>query len=318
MNERSINRRDFLAAAALAAAAGPPPRLWASGPGPDRGQTARVIQVTSDHIVRRRRVHGTILGEMLDLTLRRVTGTDSSAAAWRSILKSDDLIGLKFNRSAAEGLGIREPFADAVITSLLAAGFAPDQIVAIETSDDIFRKHGVVQPANGWHDKPTEFGSGRDLLAALLDQVTAIINIPFLKTHNIAGITCCLKNLSHALIKHPARFHRNGCAPFIGDIVALPAIRDKLRLHLVNALRIVFDQGPEASDRYTWDAGIMLAGMDPIAMDTAGLQIINSQRKILSLPEIDLRTQAVYLEAAAKRGLGVQNRRWIETVKLRI
>ena len=61
-------------------------------------------------------------------------------------------------------------------------------------------------------------GGPRDRLAGVLDQVTAIVNVPFLKTHNLAGMTCCLKNLSHALVKHPAQFHTGGCKE-VADIV---------------------------------------------------------------------------------------------------
>ena len=73
-----------------------------------------------------------------------------------------------------------------------------------------------------------------------------MINVPFIKTHNIAGMTCGLKNLSHALVKHPAHYHANGCSPFIGDIVAADPIRKKLKLTIVDAFRVVFQGGPAA------------------------------------------------------------------------
>lgn len=316
MDERHLNRRDFLAAAAVAAASGSVARFAAGQPA---AEDARVIQVASDHVVRGRVVHHVVLGEMLDLALRRLTGRDTPAAAWHSLLRDDDMIAIKFNRSAAEALGVRDKFADAVITSLVTAGFAPDQIVPIEVAKSAYVAHGVARPATGWEPQPADFGSGRDQIAEVLSQVTALINVPFLKTHNIAGITCCLKNLSHGLIKHPARFHGNHCSPFIGDIVALPAIRDKIRLHLVNALRVVFDKGPEARDDYVWDGGIVLAGTDPVATDTVGLDIINSQRSIMGLPMIDRDgEETAYLAAAAKKGLGEFKRRRIDVVKLRV
>lgn len=318
-DDRGITRRDFLTAAALAAASGQAARLAASQPGTTPPIPPDVVQVTSDHVVRGRTVNKLILAEMLDLALVRATGAASPGKAWQSLLRADDVIGLKFNRSGAGGLGVTRPFADAVITSLLAAGFDRKQIVPIETPELVYREHGVVKPARGWASQPVDFGSGSDQLRAVLDQVTAIINIPFLKTHNIAGITCSLKNLSHGLVKHPARFHGSHCSPYIADIVALPLIRDKLRLHLVNGLRIVFDRGPEARHEYTWDAGIIVASSDPVATDTFGLDIIDSQRSILGLEAVNRRVlRTAYLAAAAKRGLGRGNLYRIELAKIRV
>jgi hypothetical protein len=232
--------------------------------------------------------------------------------------RNNDVVGLKFNRSGAEGLGVTEPFADALITSLLEAGFEIRQIVAIEAPDGVYRRHGVLRPVHGWDEQPTAFASGQDMLANVLDQVTAIVNVPFLKTHNIAGFTCCLKNLSHALIKHPARFHGAHCAPFITDIVALPKIREKLRLNLVNALRVVFDRGPDANEDFTWDEGLILAGRDPVACDSIGLETLNSRRAAVGLNAIDRSgPRKAYLRATSERGLGTANPYRIEVTNIR-
>jgi len=303
MAQHEMTRRGFLAAATLAVASARGVRLRAQTPDPP--PPPDVVQVSSEFVVRGRRIHQAVLPEMLDEALRQVTGRPAAAEAWRSLLRTDDVIGLKCNRSAAAGLGTGDAFASAVISSLLAAGFDRRQIVAIEVGDAIYKENDVARPARGWLSTPSSFASGTDHLSAVLDQVTAIVNIPFLKTHNIAGITCCLKNLSHGLIKHPARYHESHCSPYIADIVALPRIREKLRLNLVNALRVVFDQGPEARDDFTWDAGILLASRDPLAADTVGLDIINSEREILGLGAVDaVERRTVHLEAAAERGLG--------------
>ncbi len=317
MTDHILGRRDFLATTAWAAASVPMARLAALETAFNNDHVP-VVRVASDHVVRGRYIHAAVLNEMLDLTLTRLTGQDSAATAWRSLLRSDDLIGLKFNGSGAEALATNEMFADTVIASLLAAGYEERQIVAIEAPEKIYQRHGVMRPTRGWQLKPTDFGSGQDQLSAVLDQVTAIVNVPFLKTHNIAGITCSLKNLSHALVKHPARYHGNHCSPFIGDIVSLPQIRQKIRLNLVNALRVVFDKGPEPQSVYTWDAGMLLGGIDPVATDSSGLEIINSQRVVHGLKKIDPILAAVYLQEAAKRNIGVYRLHEIERIKLRI
>ncbi len=309
-----MRRRDFLAAGALATTA-PLSKILAQAAKP----TAHVVEVTSDFVVRGRLVHEQVLHEMIASTLTHLTGKSNVREAWKSILKPDDVIGLKCNSSGAEGLGVSESFLDVVIGSLMNAGFEGKQIVVIEAPETTYRTHDVVKPALGWSDKPVTFASGSDQLASWLDQVTAIVNIPFIKTHNIAGMTCTMKNLSHAVVKHPARYHGRGCSPFIGDIYALDAVRKKVRLHLVNGLRIVYDGGPDTRDAGIWDAGLIFGSTDPVATDVQALASINSQRSMLGLPTIANQSiQTPYLPHAAQLGLGTTDpfRTRIERVRI--
>lgn len=314
-------RREFIKAATLTVAGAAPIPLASAqnGAGCVPPVTPDVVQVSSDYVVRGRRVHDAVLRDMLHAALACVTGAENSKDAWRSLLREDDVVGLKFNRCGAAGLGVSWPLAEAVVSSLLESGFEERRIVAVEAPDGVHTHYGVGGPVPGWNNEPTHFASGSDHLARVLDQVTAIINLPFLKTHRIAGITCCLKNLSHGLIKHPARFHGSHCSPYIADIVALPQIRGKLRLNLVNALRVVFDGGPEVRDQFTWDAGMILASTHPVETDTLGLQIVNSQRVIVGLPAIDPGSRhAAHIRAAALRGLGNDNPHRLQVSRIRV
>lgn len=242
---------------------------------------------------------------MLDKGLSLATGTASSAEAWQSILRPDDVVGLKFNRCGADGLGTTVALAETLIDSLTAAGFDPSQLVPMEVPEVIYQQRSVTRPDMGWQREETEFASGSDRLAAVLQQVTAIINVPFVKTHNIAGLTCCLKNLSHALVKHPARFHGNHCSPYIADIVAVPQIHSRLRLHLVNALRVVVDGGPQAHDDSIHGAGALYFSTDPVAADAVALEEVNRIRLDRSLPPIERRGGLLdYLQVADQHGLG--------------
>jgi hypothetical protein len=208
---------------------------------------------------------------------------------------------------------------EALVTSLTEAGWAPSRIVPIEIPHGLHEKLETTPPRQDWLAEETPFGEVRDRLSGVLEQVTAIINVPFLKHHNIAGMTCCLKNLSHALVKHPVRLHGQKCAPYIGDIVALPQIRDKLRLHVVNALRIVFDKGPEAADPYISDYRGLLLGVDPVAVDLIGLQILNRTRTAGNLGKIEeVHGEVAYLPAAEGRGLGRHELHQIEHLRHRV
>ncbi len=305
------SRRAFLSALAAAGA----PVLALARDATPRGASlflrpgaprSRVVQVDSPHVLIEPRVHRNLLAEMLDTLLREVTQQPTSKQAWRSLMRDDDVIGLKFNRSGSDVIGTSPWLLAALVHSLTNAGFEPQQIVCIEAPGRPDLEFGTTLPAPGYDETPTDFHSGADQLAGVLRQITALINIPFLKTHNIAGMTCGLKNLSHALVKHPARYHANHCSPYIADIVALPQIRDKLRLTIVDALRVMVEGGPDGTGDHLSDAGILLASTDPVAVDAIGLLTLNDRRRLRGLPPVSASPARIpYLAHAHRIGLGI-------------
>jgi hypothetical protein len=291
-----------------------------------------VVEIRSERVLVGRTVHEKFLREMIGRALCHVTGKDTEADAWHALLTDQDVIGVKFNGSGEEGIGTTEPFARLLVASLNRSGWAPEKIVLIEAGNGPCRLLKTLPRREGWQSEPTNFGSGVDHLAAVLDQVTAIVNVPFLKANRIAGMSGCLKNLSHALVKRPSHFHDNQaadpkrgilkpgrrCAPYIGDIVASPPIRTRLRLHLVNALRTLrepmFDPSGPAVENY----GAILAGRDPVAIDMVGLEILNDLRRAagsepLTRPDEPLPQH----RAANEAGLGVWQPDFIDHVLIR-
>ncbi|MEP0844658.1 MAG: DUF362 domain-containing protein, partial [Phycisphaerae bacterium] len=207
------------------------------------------------------------------------------------------------------------PMASALVESLKRAGFGPGRVMLVEAPPSSTRTLKTRPPVQGFSGPEVSFGSGAEELSAVLQEATAIINVPFLKTHNIAGMTGCLKNLSHALIRRPGRYHANGCAPFVGDIVALPQIRSKLRLHLMNALRAVYDGGPAAGADNTWTHAGLIVSTDPVAADAVGLEVINERRQASNLAPIGGPDALIpHLRAAAERGLGTDDPDYIRLI----
>jgi hypothetical protein len=88
-------------------------------------------------------------------------------------------------------------------------------------------------------------------------------------------------------------------------------------VHVVNALRSVFEGGPEAEEALTWQSGIVWASFDPVALDTVGLDMINQYRKRQrGLPYVDEdRSRVDYLPKAAARGLGCATMHKIRVLK---
>jgi len=73
--------------------------------------------------------------------------------------------------------------------------------------------------------------------------VDAVLNLPVLKQHMLSGMSGALKN-QFGCIHNPNKMHLDKCDPYIAEVNALPAIRQKQRLIVMDALRPVLDNGP--------------------------------------------------------------------------
>ncbi len=306
----SLTRRRFLAGAARAAAplAAASMATAASSRqfGDDDEVRSIVVRAWSSKRVDGLVDHPSLLRELFEEALAIATGTAAGAEAWHTLLEPDDVIGIKFNRSGGHEFHTTRGVARMLVESLADAGWAPERIVFIETTSQLADLLRTRRAEVGWSETITDFGSGKDQFAAVLDKVTALINVPFLKTHNIAGMTGCLKNLSHGLVRHPARYHANGCLPYIADIVSADAIRRKLKLNVMNLLRAVWEGGPAVRAPYVFDGGALLVSTDPVATDMMGLEILDRERAEHKEPPLGGADGLLPLwQAAGRRGLGV-------------
>jgi uncharacterized Fe-S center protein len=186
------------------------------------------------------------------------------------------------------------------VDQLERAGYERKRIALIETRVGTSEELGTVEPTIGW-GAPIRVGGLPQAIANYLYEADAVINVPFLKTHRIAGMSGAMKNISHAVIRHPARCHANSCSPYVGQVVGNKEISSRLRVNVVNALRTVARNGPEASSMDTVQCGGLLIGFDPVAVDTVGHELILAQRRKLGIEKI---FEVPYLDAAAADGVG--------------
>lgn len=329
-NERTTGldptRREFVALAALTAAtaAGGFRGAWAGRTAPSRigdepwwfqadPKRSRVVDVRSTFVLNSSTVDKNALTAVLSRGLLALTETERVEAAWRKILGAAQKIVLKFNGVAADVLSTTDAMADVLVESLAHSGYGRD-VVALVEAPQAARRLKTRATERGW-GAPIRFGEHREELANYLYACDAVINVPFLKTHRIAGMSGCLKNLSHALVRRPARYHADGCSPFVGQIVSSREITSRLKLNLVNAIRIVVNRGPDAQEEDISPNGGLLLGFDPLAVDIIGRNMLVSYRKqrglltSLSIP---------YLDSAVKSGLGRSRSTEIELIRERV
>ncbi len=265
-DKRGLTRRNFLQGAVGAA-------VGASVLGTSWLEAGREAQGTSLVTVVRDRnamdagnnVDPGILKTMLDNILIKVTAKSSVKDAWLSLLKPDDTIGLvptpHLNPTHQEVV-------DAVKNSLVAAGIPENRIV----------------DAQGGPDKPRN--------------CTALIGLPGLKAHWLTGIGTVMK-LYIMYSGNPRNYHDAASAK-LGEIWNLPFVKGKTRLVLVDALHPLCDKGPQVDPRYKWAYNGLIAGTDPVAVETVGLRIIMGKRREMRGEPWPLTPPPLCLDAADK------------------
>jgi hypothetical protein len=211
-----------------------------------------------------------ILKKMLEQTLIKFTGQKNTKDAWLSLVKPNDMIGLV----PTEHLNpTHEEVVDAVRSSLVDAG--------------IPRKR--IKLAQGGPDRPKD--------------CTALIALPALKAHWLTGIGTVLK-IYILYSGNPSRYHESNSSK-LGEIWNLPFVKGKTRLVLVDSLYPLCDKGPQPDPRYKWAYNGLIAGTDPVAVETVCLKIITEKRRAIRGEPWPLSPPPICVEAADKvYGLG--------------
>lgn len=278
----------------------------------DARERSRVIDLRSRSVLKGSNVDRIQLRTLLASGLRRLTDEVVVERAWRTILGPARKIVIKFNSVGADVLPGSDTFARVLVDLLADSGYMADEIKLVEAPDFLTTELELKPPAAGWGEPIDVGGKPVDLARWFLD-ADAVINVGFLKTHRIAGMSGCMKNISHAIIRSPARFHANHCSPAVAEIIGQKVVADRLRLNIVNALHVLVRNGPEAAEADAIEAGIVLLGQDPVAVDRIGLDLLTAERRTAGLEDP---VAVPYLTVAGDSGLGRIGSREIEQITL--
>ena len=218
-------------------------------------------------------VNETVLRRMLTQVLKAVTGKADPASAWQALLRKDDIVGLvhtdHLNRTHPELIG-------AVKSTLNESGIPEKNIWMVQGSVDKVK------------------------------QCNALISLPALKAHWLTGIGTVFKNYI-VFSGSPSSYHDENNAK-LGEIWNLPHVKGKTKLVLVDALRPLCDKGPQPDPRYMWQYKGLIAGTDPVAVETVCLKVLLEKRHALRGEPWPLSPPPLVVEMADKRyGLGTSN-----------
>ena len=220
-----------------------------------------------------------VLQKMLDQSIVQLTGRKNSKEAWSKIITPEDTVGLV---STGHLNPTHDELVYAVKIALMDIGVPKNRIKMAQ-------------------------GSSRKV-----KHCTALISLPALKAHWLTGIGTVLKNYI-MYSGSPSAYHDQNSAK-LGEIWHLPHVKGKTKLILVDALYPLCDKGPQADPRYKWPYSGLIAGTDPVAVETVCLRIIEEKRRALRGEPWLLSPPPICVEAADKvYGLGTSR---MEKIKI--
>ena len=148
------------------------------------------------------------------------------------------------------------------------------------------------------------------------EEVTALICVPVLKDHNLAGASLGMKNF-YGAIHNPNKYHADNCDPFVADVVAHRFIGPKWRLTVVDATRGQYHAGPARHPAYAWPFGGLIVGADFVAVDAVAADLLDAERQTRGLKSLaDDKRPPKHIATAAARGLGTAELSRIERVEV--
>ncbi len=260
-----------------------------------------------------------VLNAMLGTGIKAFTRSMSEASAWKKLFKPSDVVGIKVNTLFRIGASTHPEVVTSIIAGLKLAGVREENIIVWDRNDRELTQSGFVINRSGkgvacygtegeYEDEPTKVGSFSGKLSKILtEKTTALINVPILKDHSISGITCAMKN-HYGTHHNPSSHHGNNCDPFLAELNSIPAIRQKTRLIVCDAIKPIANGGPGYKPEYAWEYRSIMLSADPVAMDYQGWQVIEEQRKALALdPLAKSGRPPKFIQTAADMGLGTDD-----------
>ncbi len=340
---RDISRRGFLGAGAAGAAmASLPARAFAEGDPlvakPPAGFSpmsapGKIVKVTKGNDFASLMQENLLwpkpeaAKEMLERAMTELTGAPNLVEAMKKFIHKDDIVALKPNGIAGQKgytMAYNFELVLPVVEALIAMGVPEKNITVYEQYPSFF--NGTRVNVKKWKlPKGVQTGThnnGRHRMKAVrvfkniptkycdyFVDATAVIDMTMIKDHSICGYTGCLKNITHGTIDNPHDHHAHNASPQIAMLYNHPIVTSRVRLHIVDAFKIMYDKGPLDKDPKTRVAhGAVYVSTDPVAMDTYGWKVVEDERvkhKLKTLTQA--KREPKYIKTASELGLGVHD-----------
>ncbi len=312
---------------------------------------ARVVMVENDGAISDFQANAAPVQAMLDRGLTNLTGRATVAAAWRSLVSTQDVVGIKVFSAAGQLGGTRPAVVAAVIHGLLGAGVPTNHIIIWDKQENDLRAAGYYKLGAQWGVRvaggaetgydPTNFyepdtaiignllygdlefgkkgeGVGRKSFVSKLvsRQITKIISVAPLLNQESAGVCGHLYGLSLGSVDNTLRFtgDPDRLAVAVPEIYALPLLGDRVALNITDALIGQYEGGSRVLLHYSTVLNQLWLSRDPVALDTLAIKELDRERRVRQAPEFKPNL-GIYANAALLQ-LGVNDPAKIHVEKL--
>jgi len=317
----ALSRRAFLGKVALGLSGLLSPTLIsAATAGAKAEKKARVVIVQDPAVIAHRKINAEIAERMVHRAVRLLTGKENQTLAWKSLFSPKERVAIKVNTRHPPVIGNREVVL-AIVNGLKSAGLDENHIIVYDLTDEELESAGYKLNDSSKGLRCHTSREHREMKAGpvpvrlskiLTDYADAIINVPAFRHHVKAGVTISMKNHLGS-VQSPRDFHRDNCA-HVADLNALDPIRKKTRLIVVDAIRGQCNFGPMHVPWYVWDYTGLIAGTDPVAVDTVAAEEIKAQRHKRGM-QGPVRPEIKHIPRAAEMSLGTADLKKISVVR---
>jgi hypothetical protein len=313
-------------------------------PMPTTNAVARVVRAQGENLFDAYLAHDDRVEELFNRGLLHFTRTTNVIAAWRSLVATNDTVGIKVFSAPGPLDGTHPAVVAAIARGLLAAGVPPDHIViwdkhardlraagffalgrklgirvaaAVEAGYDpntFYLPDSPVIGALVWGDLEfgrtnKDFSLGKKSFVAKLvsQQLTKIISVAPLINENDAGVCGHFFSLALGSVDNTRRFEGDGdrLAVALPEIIALPEVGDRTTLYVTDALLGQFQGGPAGYLQYSMILQQLWFSRDPVALDTLALRELAREREQFGAPPAKSNFE-IYTNAALLQ-LGISN-----------
>jgi hypothetical protein len=267
-----------------------------------------------------------ILRQMLDASITKLTGVNDARQAWAALFRPGERIAIKVNTFSNSLIWTHAALVQEVTSSLVDAGISAESISIFDYRTSELQTAGYPVNLDGpgvrcagmdsnYSADSTTVLNRKIKLANILKDCDALINIPVLKSHMLAGITFAMKN-HYGSIYYPDILHGDKMRA-VAALNAIPEIKDRTRLIIGDALA--------ANLRYAnsypywqedWKGDSIFMSFDPVAHDTMGLHLLTSElEKTGDNPAYLVGMATPALEYACELGLGTNDPSNMENIE---
>lgn len=326
--KKHINRRDAIkltaaslsastiAASPLAYAGQKKPALKATGTGP-----GHVVKVHMPGMRVGSFPHAAATRTMIDRSLIELTGESTVKNAWHRFISPGDQIGIKINCLGTRFVSSMREVVFSIVDSLRAAGVPDKNMVIIDMFASNMmggrydqqtnpKKVRVLAHRSGtYHKTWFKAGPARARFSDIFMNCDSVINVPPIKDHDLAGVTCCMKNVTFGVVEKPHLNH-SVVNEAISHLWALEEIRSRVKLNIIDGSTILYDGGPKFNRKALVPHESIYATTDPVAMDTIAYELLEGLRKengLRSLGEVNRSPR--FLKMAEDMGIGIADRK---------